>query len=151
MSVNGLQRPTAADIARGVARLLLDLEIACLPEFTLRTGRRVDLMGLHRDGRLWAIEIKSSREDFLTDRKWRDYLGFADRFLFAVAPGFPQDLLPAEEGLILADRHEAHLARPAQERPLAPARRKALTLRFARTAAMRLQDLADPIAEEGSW
>jgi hypothetical protein len=36
-----------------------------------------------------------------------------------VAPGFPEELLPEEEGLILADRFEGALIRPAQVRPLA--------------------------------
>ena len=139
--------PAATDIVRGTMRLLLDLDLASLPEFTLATGRRVDLMALGRDGRLVAIEVKSCRTDFLTDRKWRDYLEYADQFYFAVAPDFPVDLLPAEEGLILADRYAASVIRPAQARSIAPGRRRSLLLRFARTAALRLQGAADPAAE----
>ena len=74
----------AAEIVRGTMRLLLDLDLASLPEFTLAIGRRVDLMALGRDGRLVAIEVKSSRTDFLTDRKWRDYLDYADQFYFGL-------------------------------------------------------------------
>lgn len=136
----------AADIVRGTMRLLLDLDLVALPEFTLATGRRVDLMALGRDGRLVAVEVKSCRADFLADRKWRDYLAFADQFYFAVAPDFPLDLLPAEEGLILADRYAASLVRPAQARAVAAGRRRALLLRFARTSALRLHGLADPEA-----
>lgn len=137
----------SAEIARGTMRLLLDLGCSSLPEFTLRGGRRVDLMALAPDGRFAAVEVKSSRADFLADRKWPDYLGYADRFYFAVAPGFPLEILPADEGLIVADRHAASLLRPARERPVAPARRRALLLRYARTAALRLQGEADPAAE----
>jgi hypothetical protein len=137
----------AADIVRGTMRLLLELDLASLPEFTLATGRRVDLMALGRDGRLVAIEVKSCRVDFLTDRKWRDYLGFADQFYFAVAPDFPLDLLPADEGLILADRYAASVVRPPRARTVAPGRRRSLQLRFARTAALRLQGAADPSPE----
>lgn len=138
--------PAATEILRGTMRLLLDLDLTSLPEFTLATGRRVDLMGLARDGRLVAVEVKSCRTDFLTDRKWQGYLGYADQFYFAVAPGFPCDLLPAEEGLIVADRYAASVIRPACPRAVAPARRRALLLRFARTAAARLQGAADPDA-----
>ncbi len=137
---------TAAEIVRGTMRLLLDLGCSSLPEFTLRSGRRVDLMALAPDGRFTAIEVKSSRADFLSDRKWPDYLGYADRFYFAVAPGFPVEILPEGEGLILADRFAASLVRPARERAVAPGRRRALLLRFARTAALRLQGAADPDA-----
>lgn len=139
--------PAAADILRGTMRLLLDLDMASLPEFTLATGRRVDLMGLSRDGRLVAVEIKSSRTDFMTDRKWQEYLDFADEFYFAVAPDFPQEILPADEGLIVADRYAGSLIRPSRPRSVPPARRRALLLRFARTAALRLQGLDETAIE----
>ena len=142
-----MQAPTAADILRGTMRLLLEQGLSSLPEFTLRTGRRLDLLALAADGRLTAVEVKSSRTDFLTDRKWPDYLPFADRFYFAVAPGFPIEILPESEGLILADRYAASVVRPAALRVVAPGRRRALLLRFARTAAFRLQGVADPMAE----
>jgi hypothetical protein len=139
--------PAATEILRGTMRLLLDLGLASLPEFTLATGRRVDLMALGHDGRLVAVEVKSCRTDFLTDRKWQGYLGYADQFYFAVAPGFPCEVLPPDEGLIVADRYAASLIRPARARALASGRRRALLLRFARTAAARLQGATDPDAE----
>jgi hypothetical protein len=138
--------PAAAEILRGTQRLMLDLGLSSLPEFTLATGRRVDLMALAPDGRFVAVEVKSSRADFLSDQKWPDYLAYADRFYFAVAPDFPLDILPPGEGLIVADRYAASLLRPACERVVAPSRRRALLLRFARTAALRLQGVADPDA-----
>ena len=93
-----------------------------------------------------AIEVKSCRTDFLTDRKWRDYLDYADQFYFAVAPDFPVEMLPEGEGLILADRYAASLIRPSQARAASPpAAARSLLLRFARTAALRLQGAADPI------
>ncbi len=138
--------PAAAEIVRGTMRLLLDLELASLPEFTLATGRRLDVMAVGRDGRLVAVEVKSCRADYLTDRKWRDYLDYADEFYFAVAPDFPLELLPGDEGLIVADRFAATLVRPARPRSVAASRRRAVLLRFARTAALRLQGAADPMA-----
>ena len=141
---------TAADILRGAGRLLHELGHVALAEFSLANGRRADILALGADGSFAIVEIKSCRQDFLSDRKWPDYLGFADRFYFAVAPGFPLELLPGDEGLILADRFEGELVRPARQRALAPARRKALLLRFARTAALRLQGLGDPGPEVGA-
>lgn len=138
---------SAADIARGVGRLLVGLGHAPLLEFALGDGRRADIFAIGRKGLCTIVEIKSSRADLLADRKWPDYLAHADAFYFAVAPGFPQALLPTEEGLILADRHAGVIARTATPRPLAPARRKALLLRFARTAALRLQLLHDPMRD----
>lgn len=133
-------------MTRGVARLFEDLGAAVVTEFTLATGRRADLAALHPDGGIDIVEVKSSREDFLSDTKWPEYQGFCDRFYFAVAPGFPLDLLPDESvcGLVVADAWSAEIVRPAPERKLASARRRALTIKLARTAAVRLRQLIDP-------
>ncbi|NOX82568.1 MAG: MmcB family DNA repair protein [Alphaproteobacteria bacterium] len=134
-----LTRPDQTTIlTRGVVRLFIELGLSPLLEFKLANGRRVDVAGLDRKGRLTVAEVKSCRADFECDGKWTDYLGFCDYFYFAVDPGFPLALLPASEGLILADAYGAMVNRPAQERVMAAARRKAVTLRFARQAARRI-------------
>lgn len=133
-----------AEVRRGTMRLLAELGLASLAEVGLATGRRLDLLALAADGSFWAIEIKSSLADLRADAKWGEYLEFADRFFFAVAPTFPLDALPPGEGLIVADRFEAAILREGPLRPLPGARRRALLLRFARLAAARAHALADP-------
>jgi hypothetical protein len=81
--------------------------------------------------------VKSGAEDYLADRKWGEYLPYCDAFYFAVDPDFPQNLLPPEPGLIVADGFGGAVVRAAPHAPLAGARRKALTLAFARLAAAR--------------
>jgi hypothetical protein len=134
----------AADILRGVARALGAADLAVLTEVPLANGRRADLVALDRAGLVTLIEVKASRADFLADRKWRDYLEFCDRFYFAIAAGFPLELLPPGEGLIRADRFAGEILREARLRSLGAARRKALLIRFSRIAAGRLQTLLDP-------
>ena len=136
--------PRAALLARGVTRAFHDLGQTSLTEFTLRSGRRVDVIGLDPGGRLSIVEIKSSLEDFRADRKWRDYLDYCDRFFFAVAEDFPREALPGDCGLMIADGYGAVVLREAPLLPLAPARRRAQTLRFAQTAARRLNCASDP-------
>ncbi|HET6467547.1 MAG TPA: MmcB family DNA repair protein [Geminicoccaceae bacterium] len=138
--------PGAEEICRGTMRLLLDLGLAPLPEVALPNGRRADLLALGERAELVLVEVKSCREDYLADRKWPDYLEYADRFYFAVAPGFPVELLPAGEGLILADRYQGEIVRDAVTRPLDASRRRSLLLRFARLAALRAHALVDPDA-----
>lgn len=133
-----------AEVRRGTMRLLAELGLAPLAEVGLASGRRLDLLALAADGRFWAVEIKSSLADLRSDAKWPEYLPFADRFFFAVAPGFPLEALPAGEGLIVADRFEAAILREGPLRPLPGARRRALLLRFARLAAARAHALVDP-------
>ena len=139
------ERPIiTADIARGVARYFAGLGEAAILEFTLASGRRADIASLDRKGQITLVEIKSSIEDFRADSKWPEYLEFCDRFYFAVNETFPREILPEEAGLIVADRYEAAVLRPSPIRKLAGSRRRAVTLRFARTAAEKLTRLTDP-------
>ena len=125
-------------VTRGVIRLFRRQGEACLDELTLKTGRRVDVMALDRKGKFTAIEVKSSREDFQVDEKWQEYLPFCDLFYFAVSPEFPLELLPEDVGLIIADAFGGAILREPVCEKLVAARRKAVTLRFARLAASRL-------------
>ena len=90
------------------------------------------------------VEVKSSVADYKSDGKWQEYLPFCDRFYFAVAADFPADLLPADCGIMIADAFGASVERDAPQGTLKASRRKALTLRFARTAATRLRRFNDP-------
>ncbi len=143
---DGRQSPVAAGIQRGVRRLFAQLGQATIPEFTLANGRRADLIALAPNGCLTIVEIKSSVADFRADRKWPDYEDFCDRFYFAVPETMPFDILPEDRGLIVADSFGAAIMREASHHPLAGARRKAVTLRFAQSAAFTLHALADPDA-----
>jgi len=143
------QLPIAADVARGVTRLLCRHDQFAICEMPLPNGRRADLMAIDGKGELAIVEIKVSRADLFGDAKWRDYLAYCDRFFWAVPPHLAEFLederyLPNEAGLIVADRYDAAIVRPAQHRPLAPARRKSELLHFARRAARRLSAQVDP-------
>ncbi|MGF1623256.1 MAG: MmcB family DNA repair protein [Alphaproteobacteria bacterium] len=125
-------------LRRGVMRWLVDLGYQPLAEFTLRTGRRIDVFGLDERGDTVAIEIKSSLADFRTDMKWRDYLGFCDRFYFAVGADFPVDRLPDDTGILVADGFGADIYCESVRSVIASARRRSLILRFACASASRL-------------
>ncbi len=141
--VDGRQSARALEIARGVSRLLRDLGNATVTELVLADWRRADVVALSRTGEIAIVEVKSSVEDFRGDTKWPDYRQWCDRLYFAVATEFPRELLPVETGLIVADRYGAEILREAPVTPLAGARRKAVTLRCAHAAALRLQGLWD--------
>ncbi|KUP92093.1 hypothetical protein TRIHO_31120 [Tritonibacter horizontis] len=131
-------------LARGVARYLRSIGFASVEEFVPDRGLRVDVMALGPKGELWVIECKSSRADFQSDGKWHHYLGWCDRYFWAVDMAFPTELLPEETGLILADAYDAEVVRMAPEDKLPPARRKKLIQKFAMDAARRLQQMRDP-------
>lgn len=135
---DGRQSERAMVVRRGVQRLLTALGAHVLPEISLASGRRADLVALTRSGDIWIIEIKSSVEDFRVDRKWPEYRLFSDRFFFATHPEVPAGIFPEECGFILSDGHGAEILRDAPEHRLAAATRKALMLRIARAGAARL-------------
>lgn len=131
-------------IARGVCRLLATHDFVALTEVVPAPGLRVDVMALGPRGEIWVIECKSGLADLRADRKWQGYLDWCDRYFWAVEPGFPVEVLPEGGGLILADAFGGEIARLGVEAPLAAARRKALTLRFARMAAWRMAGIEAP-------
>ena len=133
-------------LARGVCRMLLDAGFSPLTEVPTRSGPAHGRLRTGPAGEIWCVEVKSCRADFMSDSKWPDYLDWCDRVYFAVPEGFPDELLPPEHGLIRADRWGAEVLRHGTEAKLAPARRKAVTLRFARLAADRIARTALPLA-----
>ena len=140
--------PGAGDICRGVLRLFADMSLAGVTEMTLANGRRADIAAVGTKGEITIVEVKSSVADFRADGKWPDYRPFCDRFYFAVSHGFPKELIPDEAGLIVADGFGGAILREPETTPLSPARRKAVTLRFARLAANRLNFGTEPAIED---
>ena len=128
---------TTQAVTRGAARLLIDMGYAPLLEVCLPNGRRADVMAIGPKGDIVICEVKSGVEDYRVDRKWPEYAPYCDAFFFAVAPEFPQDLLPDAPGLVVADGFGGAVVRDVPIAPLAPARRKALTIALARLGAMR--------------
>lgn len=144
---DGRQSATALMIQRGVARLLRAANFAVLPEFTLASGRRADIMAVSDAGEIWIVEIKSSPEDFRSDAKWPEYRDWCDRLFFAISTEMEPDMMPVDAGLIVADSWGADILRHAEAAGLHASRRKAVTLAFARAAALRLHGLYDPLAD----
>lgn len=154
-SSNFVSSLTASDVARGVCRLFANQNYACLSEFALANGRRADIAALGPKAEVALVEIKISVADYLGDKKWPEYFDYADQLYFAVPHGFPLALfdreaaLPERVGLIVTDGRDATMLRSAPVEPLAAARRKAVTLSFARRAADRLLRELDPHAWSG--
>jgi hypothetical protein len=135
---DGASRPDiTAALGRGVCRLLADHGLAPLLEMPLPNGRRADVMALDARGAIWIVETKSGLADFIADTKWPEYLDYCDAFYFAAPPEFPFTVIDPLCGIIAADNFGGEILRHGPIRGLAPARRKAVTLAFARQAAAR--------------
>ena len=140
---DGRQSETAREVVRGTRRLLRARNIATVTELVLADGRRPDIVGLGPDGTITIVEVKSSVADLRADRKWHHYRAFCDRLFFAIPVTLPVAILPDETGIIVADGYGAEVVREALLEKLAPATRRAMTIRFAQGAADRLHALAD--------
>ncbi|MFZ5748596.1 MAG: MmcB family DNA repair protein [Pseudomonadota bacterium] len=140
----------AADVARGVSRMLLRHDCMAIAEVPLSDGRRADLMAIDARGAIVIVEIKVSRADLLGDAKWIDYLAHCDRYFWAVPAGFDTGplyqpaFLPERAGIIVADRYDAAILREAHSVPLSAPTRRKCTLAFARRAARRVMAITDP-------
>ena len=132
----------AAAIVRGVQLMFAELGLASLREVGLANGRRADLMAVGRRGEIVIVEVKSCLQDFRTDQKWPEYAPYCDRFYFAIDCDFPRERMPVEVGLIVCDGFGGAILRESEVSALSGARRKAVTLSFARLAAARLLRVA---------
>jgi hypothetical protein len=139
----------AAEIVRGAQRMLAELGVASLTEVTLANGRRADVMAIGARGEIVIIEVKSCLQDFATDQKWPEYAPYCDRFYFAVDCDFPKDRLPDEVGMMVCDGFGGAILRECEARALNAARRKAVTLSFARLAAARLMRTGEAMPPPG--
>ena len=87
----------------------------CVPEcktgseWTSKNIRRMDLWVMNKSWtKNWTIayEIKVSRQDFLRDEKWREYLPFCNYFYFVAPQGVIQpDELSADTGLLIGSKN----------------------------------------------
>lgn len=148
-SVTGRDYERARTICRGAIRLLHAHGYAAVAELSLASGRRADLVAIGANGEILVIEVKSSVADFRADQKWKEYREHCDRLLFAVAPDFPQELIPVSAGLIVADGFGGEIVREGMTHPVAAATRKSVLLRVSRVAASRLAALNDPNLASG--
>ncbi len=137
---------TAAEVARGVSRLLVAEGYSPILEFTLPNGRRLDVAAIGPGGEMLGIEIKVALADLRGDSKWPEYLDYCDLFYFAIPPDFPPEHVPNATGLIVADRYGGAIIKEAEAQALHASRRKAVTISFARAAAERLSRTLDAIA-----
>ena len=131
---------SAEKITKAVGSFFQEMGDATLSEFTLKTGRRVDLIALSRKQQVTIVEVKSSLTDFSSDKKWQNYLDWADQFYFAVAEDFAVERLADEMrcGILITDGFDTHILREAPSRKLPTQRRTHVIRRLAFTAMKRL-------------
>ena len=82
------------------------------------------MVTINDKGWITIIEIKSSVADFRNDKKWNEYIEWADQFYFGVAQNFPIEILPKEHGIITTDGFDMHEAQPSPVQKLNGSRRK---------------------------
>tara|TARA_B100000575_G_C22900051_1_gene523265 strand:- start:193 stop:720 length:528 start_codon:yes stop_codon:yes gene_type:complete len=129
-------------ITDAVARMLVrEQSNGVLREFRLKGRRRADLIALNKDGHIAIVEIKSSPQDFLRDKKWTEYIEWADKFYFGVGKDFPLEILPEAErsGIIITDGYECHEVQPAPFKRINGLRRSRLVREIAKVSMRRIE------------
>ena len=125
-----------------IARMFVrELGYGVLREFKLRVRRRVDLIVLGENNQICIVEIKSSPQDFLKDKKWNEYVEWADKYYFGVGADFPKEILPSQDccGIIITDGFDCHEAQPAPLKKLNSMRRNALVREIAKVSMRRAE------------
>ena len=109
-------------------------------EYTLKTGRWVDLIALSRSQHITIVEVKSFLTDFSSDKKWQNYPNWADQFYFAVAENFLVEYLADEMrcGILITDGFVTNILCEAPLQKLTAQRRTHLIRRLAFAAMTQL-------------
>ena len=126
-------------ITDAIARSYFGQGDGVLREFKLKNRRRVDLVTINDKGWIIIIEIKSSPDDFLSDKKWGEYIDWADQFYFGVAHNFPISILPKEHGIITTDGFDVYQAQPSPIHKLNGSRRNNLICKMAKASMRRIE------------
>ena len=126
-------------ITDAIARSYHEQGDGVLRELKLKNRRRVDLVITNDKGWIIIIEIKSSPEDFLSDKKWSEYIEWADQFYFGVAHNFPIGILPKEHGIITTDGFDVYQAQPSPVQKINGSRRNNLIRKIAKASMRRIE------------
>ncbi len=126
-------------ITDAIARSYYEQGDGVLREFKLKNRRRVDLVTINEKGWIIIIEIKSSPEDFLSDKKWGEYIDWADQFYFGVAHNFPIGILPKEHGIITTDGFDVYQVQTSPVQKLNGSRRNSLIRKMAKASMRRIE------------
>ncbi len=129
----------AQRITDAIARSYFGQGNGVLREFKLKNRRRVDLVTINDKGWITIIEIKSSPEDFLSDKKWGEYIDWADQFYFGVAHNFPIGILPKEHGIITTDGFDVYQVQTSPVKKLNGSRRNSLIRKMAKASMRRIE------------
>lgn len=117
---------------------------SCYKEIGLNSWgkQRADLVGVNLKSKILVVEIKSSVQDYKTDKKWKSYLPFCDRFFFCISetlytkigPQIKKDLAKTGAGLLVLNAKTGFLdtkIRCAEQSFLSTEQRLTLVTRFA--------------------
>ena len=126
-------------VTDAIARSYHEQGNGVLLEFKLSVKRRVDLITISDKGWITIIEIKSSVADFRSDKKWNEYIEWADQFYFGVAHNFPIEILPKEHGIITTDGFDIYQAQPSPVQKLNGSRRNTLVRKLAKASMRRIE------------
>ena len=126
-------------ITDAIARSYYEQGEGVLREFKLKVKRRADLITINDKGWITIIEIKSSVADFRSDKKWNEYIEWADQFYFGVAHNFPIAILPKEHGIITTDGFDIYKVQPSPIQKLNGSRRNTLVRKLAKASMRRIE------------
>lgn len=97
----------AAEMQRYILKYLMyRFEFTAMEMSPFYIPLRFDVIGINRTKRIIRIfEVKSSRQDFASDKKWHKYLPYCTHFCFAAPKGvISLNEIPSDVGLVEFER-----------------------------------------------
>jgi hypothetical protein len=116
---------------------------SCFLELGLNSWGKLrgDVLAINLRGEIIVIEVKSSKADFVSDKKWEQYLSYSNKLYFVFTPGVFNDIKSLilsklsghGVGVLILDINTGYLRNviPAKRRLMKKKTKRLLTLRMA--------------------
>ena len=115
-----------------------------ITEFALPNKKRVDIIGINSKKKIIIVEVKSNKNNFKNDIKWKKYLKYCNYFYFSCNEEMKNVNFSKKIGIILYNSKEIKIFKNAKYKKLSKITKNKIIYNFALSAASKFHRLIDP-------
>ena len=115
-----------------------------ITEFALPNKKRVDIIGINSKKKIIIVEVKSNKNNFKNDIKWKKYLKYCNYFYFSCNEEMKNVNFSKKIGIILYNSKEIKIFKKSKYKKLSKITKNKIIYNFALSAASKFHRLIDP-------
>ncbi len=133
------------EILQKTMQLLISKGYKVITEFALPNKKRVDIIGINSKKKIVIIEVKSNKNNFKNDNKWKKYLKYCNYFYFSCSEEIKNIKFPRNVGFILCSyKKNIKISKYSQYKKISESVKNKLIHNYALSAASKFHRLIDP-------